>query len=317
MVYSSVYRRSYREPSWDDYSKKEFFSKLQYRSDRRSVEHRHQPWKWNGETESDDENVEEIPADDGSYEGGRRWRKRVDRMGRSIPKQAWEEEKKDIQQPVHGKSLPLPEKLTYGEEDENKQKQSHEAKRMNHYNQKDEDDPKYSATDKAIVLPKEQECEEKKANNHKQSHHARPDNRNHRPSKKNYRARSTSPGKKRLAKDERNKVPFLPYGMANEGPVDMWKTHNVLASKAEVSVRKIIIERKYIIVFIILRKQLVSCVEFGSLFLIFAVCGKVFVPHKISTYEYIHEVKLQDTSFIYLVPVILNKIIIIHWTRGH
>lgn len=234
MVYSSVYRRSYREPSWDDYSKKEFFSKLQYRSDRRSVEHRHQPWKWNGETESDDENVEEIPADDGSYEGGRRWRKRVDRMGRSIPKQAWEEEKKDIQQPVHGKSLPPPEKLTYGEEDENKQKQSHEAKRMNHYNQKDEDDPKYSATDKAIVLPKEQECEEKKANNHKQSHHARPDNRNHRSSKKNYRSRSTSPGKKRLTKDERNKVPFLPYGMANEGPVDMWKTHNVLASKAEV-----------------------------------------------------------------------------------
>ncbi|XP_067031615.1 centriole, cilia and spindle-associated protein-like [Acropora muricata] len=234
MVYSSVYRRSYREPSWDDYSKKEFFSKLQYRSDRRSVEHRHQPWKWNGETESDDENVEEIPADDGSYEGGRRWRKRVDRMGRSIPKQAWEEEKKDIKQPVHGKSLPPPEKLTYGEEDENKQKQSHEAKRMNHYNQKDEDDPKYSATDKAIVLPKEQECEEKKASNHKQSHHARPDNRNHRPSKKNYRSRSTSPGKKRLAKNERNKVPFLPYGMANEGPVDMWKTHNVLASKAEV-----------------------------------------------------------------------------------
>ena len=136
MVYSSVYRRSYREPSWDDYSKKEFFSKLQYRSDRRSVEHRHQPWKWNGETESDDENVEEIPADDGSYEGGRRWRKRVDRMGRSIPKQAWEEEKKDIQQPVHGKSLPPPEKLTYGEEDENKQKRSHEAKRMNHYNQR-------------------------------------------------------------------------------------------------------------------------------------------------------------------------------------
>lgn len=234
MVYSSVYRRSYREPSWDDYSKKEFFSKLQYRSDRRSVEHRHQPWKWNGETESDDENVEEIAADDGSYEGGRRWRERVDRMGRSIPKQAWEEEKKDIQQPVHGKSLPPPEKLTYGEEDENKQKQSNEAKRMNHYNQKNEDDPKHSATDKAILLPKEQECDEKKSINHKQSHHARPDNRNHRSSKKKYRSRSTSPGKQRLAKGERNKVPFLPYGMANEGPVDMWKTHNVLASKAEV-----------------------------------------------------------------------------------
>ena len=77
----------------------------------------------------------------------------------SITEQAWEEEKKDIQQPVHGKSLPPPEKLTCGEEDENKQKQSPEAKRMNHYNPKDEDDPKHSATDKAIVLPKEQECD--------------------------------------------------------------------------------------------------------------------------------------------------------------
>ena len=61
---------------------------------------------------------------------------------------------------------------------------------MNHYNPKDEDDPKHSATDKAIVLPKEQECDEKKANNHKQSHHSWPDvdNQNHRSSNKNYRS---------------------------------------------------------------------------------------------------------------------------------
>ena len=43
------------------------------------------------------------------------------------------------------------------------------------------------------------------------------------------------------------KVPFLPYGMANEGPADMWKTHNVLASTAEVILRKLIIESTSIV----------------------------------------------------------------------
>ena len=65
---------------------KEFFSKLQYRSDRRSMKHRHQPWKWNGETKSDDENVEDIPAGDGSYEAGRRWRERVGRLQNKLGK---------------------------------------------------------------------------------------------------------------------------------------------------------------------------------------------------------------------------------------
>ena len=67
MVYSSAYRRAYRKPLWDDYGKEEFISKLQYRSDRRSIEHRHQPWRW--DSESEEEDIEEIPAHDGSYDG--------------------------------------------------------------------------------------------------------------------------------------------------------------------------------------------------------------------------------------------------------
>ena len=59
-MYSPAYRRAYRKPLWDDYGKEEFISKLQYRSDRRSIEHRHQPWRW--DSESEEEDIEEIPA---------------------------------------------------------------------------------------------------------------------------------------------------------------------------------------------------------------------------------------------------------------
>ena len=49
------------------------------------------------------------------------------------------------------------------------------------------------------------------------------------------RSNSNSPEKDPISRDRRKKAPFLPYGMANEGPVDMWKTHNVLASQPEAS----------------------------------------------------------------------------------
>lgn len=209
MVYSSAYRRAYKEPSWDDYSKKEFISKLQYRSDRRSVEHRHQPWSW--DSESEEEDIEEIPAEDGSYDGGRRGRERVPAeeriIDKRIPKQAWEQEGKEIKEHDNDadKALALPKKLNYDEEDEKKPKHSHAAG----------------------DVPRPKERHRGKRDGRKQ-HRSSEDKRKH-------RSQSTPPEKSRTSKGKQNKVPFLPYGMANEGPVDMWKTHNVLASQQEVS----------------------------------------------------------------------------------
>ena len=203
MVFSSAYRRAYKEPSWDDYSKKEFISKLQYRSDRRSVEHRHQPWGW--ESDSEDEDIEEIPADDGSYDGGRRGREKPPRderiSDRQEPKQAWEEERREIKRHDNAadKALVLPERLRYEEDEEEK--------------------PKHSQVTTDAWRPKERDRRKKDARKQPRKH----------------RSRSTSPEKNRHSKKEKNRAPFLPYGMANEGPVDMWKTHNVLASQREVS----------------------------------------------------------------------------------
>ena len=205
MVYSSAYRRAYKKPSWDDYSKDEFISKLQYRSDRRSVEHRHQPWSWDSESEEDD--IEEIPAEDGSYDGGRReFDPREKRADKRVPKNAWGE-RKEIKENGHAdRALVLPERLKYVEEEkEEKPKHSHPA----------ED-----------ARPKERE-----------SRGRRDERKHHRSSedKRKQRSHSASPAKIPSSKDRRKKAPFLPYGMANEGPVDMWKTHNVLASQPEVS----------------------------------------------------------------------------------
>ena len=209
MVYSSAYRRAYKEPSWDDFSKKEFISRLQYRSDRRSVEHRHQPWSW--DSDSEEEDIEEIPAGDGSYDGGRRDRERVPREEKIIdkqePKQAWGEQQRGIKEHNRAadKALVLPEKLTYEEQEEKK--------------------PKQSQVSRDVSRPKERDRKKKDGRN---QHRSSEDTRKH-------RSRSTSPEKNRRSKGEKKKAPFLPYGMANEGPVDIWKTHNVLAAQREVS----------------------------------------------------------------------------------
>lgn len=239
MVYSSAYRRAYKEPSWDDYSKKEFFSKLQYRSDRRSVEHRHQPWNW--DSGSDDEDVEEIHADDGSYEGGRRLRSRKERpMDDRIPKQAWGEGKEEIRQRDNIVDQVAPVKLSYGEEGEKRQKQQPHSLidnvKQTKRGQAVKNDENHAVPDKTLVLPEKLDSNRERGENYKQSHLVRDKSSLKKQDQlsnvdmQNYRSRSKSSRKKQKS----GKVPFLTYGMANEGPVDMWKTHNVLASKPQV-----------------------------------------------------------------------------------
>lgn len=209
MVYSSAYRRAYKKPLWDNFSKEEFINKLQYRSDRRSVEHRHQPWSWDSDSE-EDEDIEEIPADDGSYDGGRRkFVPRQEKMDQRVPKQAWEE-RREHKENGNGadKALVLPEKLKYGEDEEEKPKHSHtaEEQRAKERDQRDQ----HRHRDERI------------------KHHRRSEVR------RKHRSQSASPEKNQAPEERRKKVPFLPYGRANEGPVDKWKTHNVLASQPEV-----------------------------------------------------------------------------------
>lgn len=203
MVYSSAYRRAYRKPLWDDYGKEEFISKLQYRSDRRSIEHRHQPWGW----DSEEEDVEEIPADDGSYDGGRRdFHLDEKKADKRPPKNAWEE-KKDFRENDDAEcGLLLPERLKF-DEGETEEKPKHTS----------------SAED---ARPKEGESRGRKYHRHKHHRSSR--------DKKKQQSHSNSPDKNPISGDRGEKAPFLPYGMANEGPVDMWKTHNVLASQPEV-----------------------------------------------------------------------------------
>ena len=206
MVYSSAYRRAYRKPLWDDYGKEEFISKLQYRSDRRSIEHRHQPWRW--DSESEEEDIEEIPAHDGSYDGGRRQfhldEKKADKKP---PKNAWEEEK-DFKENDHAeRALPLPERLKFDEAEK-------------------EEKPKYTRSAEDARL---NERESRGGRDHRRKHHRSSGD------EKKQRSHSNSPEKDPISRDRRKKAPFLPYGMANEGPVDMWKTHNVLASQPEAS----------------------------------------------------------------------------------
>ncbi|KAK3739926.1 hypothetical protein QZH41_015971 [Actinostola sp. cb2023] len=63
MVFKSAYQRSFGRSKWDGFTMEEFQRKLQYRTDRRSVEHQHQAWLWDSDDEEED--VEEIPIDQG------------------------------------------------------------------------------------------------------------------------------------------------------------------------------------------------------------------------------------------------------------
>ena len=86
-MFTSAYRRVYKKPLWDEFGVQEWERKLQYRSDRRSLEHRHEPWLWDSDT--DEEDVAEV--DD-------RGKARVfDQRVQRVPKLAWndDEEAKD------------------------------------------------------------------------------------------------------------------------------------------------------------------------------------------------------------------------------
>ena len=171
-----------------------------------SIEHRHQPWRW--DSESEEEDIEEIPAHDGSYDGGRRQfhldEKKADKKP---PKNAWEE-KKDFKENDHAeRALPLPERLKFDEAEK-------------------EEKPKHTRSAEDARL---NERESRGGRDHRRKHHRSSGD------EKKQRSHSNSPEKDPISRDRRKKAPFLPYGMANEGPVDMWKTHNVLASQPEAS----------------------------------------------------------------------------------
>ena len=60
VVYRSAYQQFFQGPQWDEYSRQEYTSKVQYRNDRRSVEHQHHVWFWDSDVEEED--IEEVVA---------------------------------------------------------------------------------------------------------------------------------------------------------------------------------------------------------------------------------------------------------------
>lgn len=199
MVYRSAYQRYYRQPRWDESSVEEYQQKMQYRADRRSIEHRHQAWLWDSDDEED--NIEEIPMDNNNNNRGKQDEITQTVQGeddRRKSVQAWVKDQQDFQDIERRHEEPRPRDRIRPE----------------------------------IHSHAEQPRESRK------KHRDRDDRRRHRSldkkSKVSKERRSASPSRVQNLEDRKHQPPFLPYGWANDGPTEYKKTHNVLASQHEV-----------------------------------------------------------------------------------
>lgn len=201
MVFKSAYQRSFRGPKWDNFTVDEFQKKLQYRADRRSIEHQHQAWIWDSDSEED---VEEIPMPEN---------KQDDKPVANLPSEpndnerkrsvkAWVEEQRDI--------------------DEEKEKAPNEEEKK-----------------------ADQKVEHRKRNNVDEAEHRR---RHHYHKHRSPRGKTYAVERHRELEspilddleEKKKHPPFLPYGWANDGPTDLRKTHNILASDREVCLLSIV-----------------------------------------------------------------------------
>lgn len=194
VVYRSAYQRFFKGPDWDDYSKEEYRSKAKYRSDRRSVEHQHHVWFWDSEIEEDD--VEEIVDKERHVRDHAQVPTvREKEGGNRRSREAWSD-KRGAQ----------------------REKVVEERKQVDDKNQqqvREEEDPK--------------------ENSKKQQRHRQELGEKHRKSSEKRREhRSSSESPSRNFKEKQRQPPFVAYGWANDGTVDKKRTHNILASSAEV-----------------------------------------------------------------------------------
>lgn len=199
-MFTSAYRRFYKKPLWDDFGVQEWERKLQYRSDRRSLEHRHEPWLWDSDT--DEEDVEEVESQ--NHDGGERPRV-FDHGDQRVPKLAWNEDEdgKDEER----------RKEKCVKDDKGKAKDRERKSAENNDNNKQVDaHPKRDRLERQRM---QRRIVEGKPKRHRLSEQ----------SSKRARDSVTRP----------KSPPFLPYGWANRGvPVENMKTYNVFASPPEV-----------------------------------------------------------------------------------
>lgn len=194
VVYRSAYQRFFKGPDWDDYSKEEYRSKAKYRSDRRSVEHQHHVWFWDSEIEEDD--VEEIVDKERHVRDHAQVPTvREKEGGNRRSREAWSD-KRGAQ----------------------REKVVEERKQVDDKNQqqvREEEDPKENSK-------KQQRHRQELGEKHRKS------------SEKRRKHRSSSESPSRNFKEKQRQPPFVAYGWANDGTVDKKRTHNILASSAEV-----------------------------------------------------------------------------------
>lgn len=208
MVYRSAYQRYYRQPRWDESSVEEYQQKMQYRADRRSIEHQHQAWLWDSDDEKDDD-VEEIPMDHNNNKGKQDEITQTDERENERRKsvQAWVKDQQGIQDVGRRHEELRPRDRIRPEIEHAKQGRIHdrdhaEQPRDNRKKHRDNERRRHQSPDKKIKVSREK--------------------------------RSASPSRVQNLEDRKLLPPFLAYGWANDGPTEYKKTHNVLASQLEV-----------------------------------------------------------------------------------
>ncbi|XP_001638867.3 centriole, cilia and spindle-associated protein [Nematostella vectensis] len=193
MVYKSAYQRYYRSPKWDDFSVEEYKARMNYRQQRRSVEHRHEPWLW--ESDIEDNDIEEIESARDADKVAELPTTPPD-VNKTKPVEAWLERKEQRE-----------DSLSEHKREEVKNKHKSMIKADATYKVKsDQARPNRERKQRSPERVKKRETRR--------------------------RTRKDSPS--RDIEDKRRNPPFLPYGWANDGPVEYKKTHNVLASEPEV-----------------------------------------------------------------------------------
>jgi len=206
MVFKTAYQRSFRGPKWDGFTVEEFHKKLQYRADRRSVEHQHQAWLWDSDSEED---VEEIPME--------------------VPQPS---KKQEIKQIMENPNQPndIERRRSIMAWVDEQEKIAGEKKGKIEGKELEEEKIESNKVDPTHARRKRNEGDEAK---HRTKHRPR-----QRSSERKFHPKKYENIEDHFAlhdiDDKRRHPPFLPYGWANDAPTEMRKTHNILASQPEV-----------------------------------------------------------------------------------
>ena len=164
----------------------EWERKLQYRSDRRSLEHRHEPWLWDSDTDGDDQ--EDVDPSSSNRDCSIKPRN----LKQGVPKLAW-----------NGDEEAMGEERSKGKQVKNKKEAPKDLEGKSEHQDKHIDS--LSKLDRAERQRRQRRSMEKKLKHHF--------------------SETSSKRAKNADKSKHKSPPFLPYGWANKGvPVENMKT---------------------------------------------------------------------------------------------